>query len=197
MSQQSRLAERVFNGGGAPSSRIDGFRLLSEMIRAEIGPRSDRTIVRVVDPYGIGIEALEAMIPMAAGVPHGEIWLLSDNDPPPPKSLQEHMGRDLRNVLSRLQGIDPQDVLDERFASGAAALARNLGVTIRWYKPTISLHDRFLEVGPRIWHVGHSFNRLGCDLSAVVELRDLVEKARLRGILDEQFVDANLRRSFS
>ena len=197
MLRQSRFAERVFNGGSAPSSRIDGLQLLSELIHAEIALHSDRKIVRVVDPFGIGIEALEAMIPMAAGVPHGEIWLLSNNDPPPPKSLQEHMARELRKLQAQLQGIDPQDILDKKFARSAAALAKNLGVTIRWYRPTISLHDRFLEVGPRIWHVGHSFNRLGCDLSAVVEFRDLEERARLRAILGEQFVDANLSKSFS
>jgi hypothetical protein len=195
--RQSRFAERVFNGGSAPSSRIDGLRLLSEMIRAEIALHPDRTIVRVVDPFGIGTEALQAMIPMAAGVPRGEVWLLSNNDSPPPKSLQQHMARELRKLQARLQGTDPQDILDEKFARNAATLAQNLGVTIRWYRPTISLHDRFLEVGPRIWHVGHSFNRLGCDLSAVVEFRDLEERARLRAIFDKQFVETNLRRSFS
>jgi hypothetical protein len=196
MLRQSRFVERVFNGGNAPSSRIGGLQLLSEMIRAEIASHQHDNVVRVTDPYGIGIETLQAMIPMAAGLPHGEIWLLSKNDAPPPSSLWDYVAREWRKLLARVRRIQPQDILDERFAREAAHLAQNLGVKIRWYKPTISLHDRFLEIGPRVWHVGHSFNRFGCDLSAVVELRDVEEKARLRAILDDQFVDGNLRGSF-
>jgi hypothetical protein len=35
-----------------------------------------------------------------------------------------------------------------------------------------SLHDRFLLVGERLWHVGCSFNQLGQEVTAIVEMRD-------------------------
>lgn len=197
MMRAMQHVERIFNGGSAARSRADGFQWLSEMIRAEVANKSGAIIIRAVDPFGVDMEAIKALIPLAAGAPNAEIRLLSDNKPPPPGSLRDYVGRIVRKILGKIRRTTPQSILDDSFTRGAAALARQFGVTIRWYKPTVSLHDRFLEVGARIWHIGHSFNRLGCDLSAIVEFRDLQERANLRAILDEQFVDANLERTFS
>ena len=53
----------------------------------------------------------------------------------------------------------------------AQKVATALKVKFVFYKIE-SLHDRFLVVGERIWHVGCSFNQLGQEISAVVEMRD-------------------------
>ena len=50
-------------------------------------------------------------------------------------------------------------------------IATQLRVKLSFYKIE-RLHDRFLIVGERVWHVGGSFNRIGQEISAIVEMRD-------------------------
>lgn len=167
--------ERVFVSADSSNCRVSGIALLSEIIATT---RDQNRIVRVVDPYGISTETMTALAPIVAGLPNGEIRLLSQN----------------RSVDS----TSTQEELDEDFVRVATGLARHLRIKIRWYKPTVGfgLHDRFLEIGDRVWHVGHSFNRFGCDLSAIVEFRNKQQMRILRLTLDQQFVDANLVREF-
>jgi hypothetical protein len=178
MGRKAKRAERVFDGVNEAASRAKGLELLSEIVRSENDAGEAPAPILIVDPYGLGVETMKAMIPLAAGAPNSELWLLSNNDVAPPPSPSG------------------QDALDEAFAHSASIIAKQLRVKIRWYKPSIPLHDRFLKVGERIWHVGHSFNRFGCDLSAIVEFRDLEEKARLVRIFDEQFAAGNLKGTF-
>jgi hypothetical protein len=46
------------------------------------------------------------------------------------------------------------------------------------------LHDRFLLVGDRLWHVGCSFNTIGQQISAVIEMRDEKAKALVLEIFE-------------
>jgi hypothetical protein len=48
------------------------------------------------------------------------------------------------------------------------------------------LHDRFILLKDRIWHVGPSFNTLGQEVAAIVEMRDTRTKAKVRAYLQRQ-----------
>lgn len=50
--------------------------------------------------------------------------------------------------------------------------------------PEIPLHDRFLRVGEHLWSVGTSFNRLGHDLSVILEVRDPVTLGEISSALE-------------
>jgi hypothetical protein len=67
----------------------------------------------------------------------------------------------------------------ERNAFDAAARVANaLAVGFRFYRAE-RLHDRFLVIGERVWHVGPSFNKIGEQISAIVEISDERVKAEL------------------
>jgi hypothetical protein len=66
----------------------------------------------------------------------------------------------------------------------AQKIATQLNVTITFYRIE-SLHDRFLMVGERLWHVGCSFNQLGQEISAIVEMRDERVKYSVTQMLDD------------
>jgi hypothetical protein len=65
----------------------------------------------------------------------------------------------------------------------AQKIATKLNVAISFYKIE-SLHDRFLLVGERLWHVGCSFNTIGQQISAVIEIRDERAKAMVLDIFE-------------
>lgn len=64
----------------------------------------------------------------------------------------------------------------------ADRVAKQLGVRFRFYGAE-RLHDRFLVVGERIWHVGPSFNKIGEQISALVEMTDERIKCQVRETL--------------
>lgn len=189
--RNATIDERIFQNN-AEECRARGIGFLAEMATQS---RRQGT-VRVVDPYGLDAEALMAMAAIAAGTPHGEIWILSNNYEASPTPPWERLLREIRKVLAFTSRRTVDELVYERFSKTAANISKRLGVPIRWYKPSISLHDRFLQIGDRIWHVGHSFNRFGCDLSAIVEFRNADQLLQLNGVLDEQFVDGNLKGTF-
>lgn len=63
----------------------------------------------------------------------------------------------------------------ERTKVVAQKVATQFKVNMSFYRIE-SLHDRFLLVGERLWHFGCSFNQLGQEITAVIEMRD--EKAK-------------------
>ena len=65
----------------------------------------------------------------------------------------------------------------------AQNIATKLNVSISFYRIE-SLHDRFLLIGDRLWHVGCSFNAFGQEISAVVEMRDERAKASMLDIFE-------------
>ena len=66
----------------------------------------------------------------------------------------------------------------------AQKIASQIRVTMIFYRIE-SLHDRFLMVGERLWHVGCSFNQLGQEISAIVEMRDERVKYAVTQMFDE------------
>lgn len=75
-------------------------------------------------------------------------------------------------------------VAEQNARTVAQKIASRLNVTMIFYSIE-SLHDRFLMVGERLWHVGCSFNQLGQEISAIVEMRDERVKLAVTGIFDE------------
>jgi hypothetical protein len=60
----------------------------------------------------------------------------------------------------------------ERYAFNTAEkVTKQLKVQFRFYKAE-RLHDRFLVIGDHVWHIGPSFNKIGEQISAVVEMSD-------------------------
>ena len=142
--------------------------MLSEIVSTAAAPG---TIVKVVDKYALDAEALKAIAPIAAGIPDSEIWILTEGK---------------RYDAEAEQTAGSPDA--EAFAAVATQISKVLRTKIRVFSPTIPLHDRFLQIGPRFWHVGHSFNNFGCDFSAIVEFRDPKEIQELHSVFDQQFV---------
>lgn len=200
LAKQDVFSERIFEGSNPATCRADGIHLLSAL--AKIATSDEKPIVKIVDKYALDAEALMAIAPFAAGLPDAEIWLLTKNEAPPeetPRSsnktrrgLAALIGA-LTDVIARLLlfANTPASTSDDeaRFRATAEHIARQFRIKIKWFEPTIPLHDRFLQLGERVWHVGHSFNRFGCDLSAIVEFRDLIEADKLKRLLDGQFTE--------
>jgi hypothetical protein len=61
--------------------------------------------------------------------------------------------------------------IEQRAFDTANRVAGQLKVRFRFYRAE-RLHDRFLVIGERLWHVGPSFNRIGEEISAIVEMTD-------------------------
>lgn len=60
---------------------------------------------------------------------------------------------------------------EEKAKVVAQKVATQFKVKMFFYRVE-SLHDRFLLVGERLWHVGCSFNQLGQEITAIVEMRN-------------------------
>jgi hypothetical protein len=72
--------------------------------------------------------------------------------------------------------------MERRAFQTADRVAKQLGVRFRFYGAE-RLHDRFLVVGERVWHVGPSFNKIGEQISALVEMTDERVKCQVRETL--------------
>jgi hypothetical protein len=124
--------------------------------------RDTSIVAKLVDPFAIDEACLRPIATIAAASSQKRLAILS-------------------NSLDLQQKPDPQ------FALALQRLATELGVRIELHAPQISLHDRFITLGDRIWHVGHSFNALGKDLSAIIEIRDLRLIAQVHEVLHPEF----------
>jgi hypothetical protein len=161
LEEANSFTERVFSSDPA-SGRREGIRFIADLAFEALKTSPDK-VISLVDSYGFDAHALLRIAAAASKVPGGEIRLLTRNESPPGA---------------------PANLDYERFA---AIVARRLGVTIQRWNPTRRIHDRYLWIGNRIWHVGHSFNQFGTDLSAVVEFHSLDLKATLAEIFSNQF----------
>ena len=72
------------------------------------------------------------------------------------------------------------------FDADFPAVALSTGVSVRRYTSLsgIRLHDRFLRVDNHLWSVGTSFNSVGHDFSAILEVRDPVTFGEIASVLD-------------
>jgi len=128
--------------------------------------------ILVVDPFSLDRDALEAIVAIAAAKP-----------------------ANLRlDILTKFYKAPKQDeAFDERVKSFQASteyVAGLLDIDIAVYQAAgLSLHDRFLFIDERVWHIGPSFNALGEDLAAAVEMTDLRAIAHLRELIEPWLVN--------
>jgi len=154
-----RISETLLDPAGS-AAPTDIYERLVRVVRAVSGSSAP---VRIVDPYLIDEAALTRITLVAAAARASHLQLLTNLGPIP--------GAPIFDFQAALKKI--------------AKIAR---VRIEVFQPSFSVHDRFLWVGDRIWHFGHSFNSYGShSLSAVGEMRNLEVVARLRDLLEIEF----------
>src|SRR5579884_1121112 len=146
LAQSRSFQEHVFTAF-PPRSRREGLRYLAELVSYAVGEQQTKDIY-VVDQYGIDRPALLRVAAAAAKIPGGTLHLLTKNLPPPPSPAT----------------VSPQAADYEALA---AQVSSRLSVRILRFTPTRDIHDRYLWIGNRVWHVGSSLNQLGSDVSAI------------------------------
>jgi hypothetical protein len=81
---------------------------------------------------------------------------------------------------STLRVVCNSPLVDAEFASVESAT----GVRIeRYHVAIVTLHDRFLRIGDRLWSLGTSLNQLGEALAVILEIRDPVVVGELLEII--------------
>ena len=177
--RQPADSERLYDPGAASGVVEQAFRDLQVF-----GRHQTRSEVLVADPYALNERALDAIaVIVSGGKPAGTVKVLTAFDSP---SEGATWFPKLRSRLLSIVDLKRKARLSARQQTEAATklaaqnIATKLNVTISFYRIE-RLHDRFLLVGERLWHVGCSFNAFGQDISAVIEMRD--EKAKA-GLLD-------------
>jgi hypothetical protein len=72
------------------------------------------------------------------------------------------------------------------FDADFPTVALSTGVSVSRYTPVpgISPHDRFLRIDGRLWSMGTSFNSVGHDFHAILEVRDPVTFGEIASVLD-------------
>jgi hypothetical protein len=175
-------AERFYDPVAIPDSVQRAFDDLRELGRGEHRPR-----VLVADPYAPDERALYAIGTIAArfgGVASIDIvtvFELGDRDAPPApvgrfsgiwKTCKSWISAGHTSLTTRRQEAE------QLALSTAEGVAKRLKVQFRFYRAE-RLHDRFLVIGDRLWHVGPSFNKIGEQISAIVEMTDERVKAQV------------------
>jgi len=131
--------------------------------------------ITVADRYALDERALDAIAVMAIrGRPVSSIRVLTEFLAAPKSA----------SLASQAPARAKQTAREQAEAEAKLAaqkIATKLNVAISFYKIE-SLHDRFLLVGERLWHVGCSFNTIGQQISAVIEMRDERAKAMVLDI---------------
>ncbi len=143
-----------------------------------LAPLQRGGIWTIVDPFALNKEALFSIV--AGAMPHRR-----------PKKVK------IYTEFKRLEHREPEETVAdaggkasetnrERSRSELYAVAQKVfeatNVPIEVYE-AVKLHDRFILLGERVWHVGSSFNTLGQEISAIVEMRDHRRKLQLRNYL--------------
>ena len=175
-------SERVYDPRVGSGVVEQAFRDLQLYGRSE-GPSE----ILVADPYALDERALDAIaVTVARGGLTSSVRVLTAFLSVP-KNVS-WMGRLLALVKAALdpKGREKQTARKKAEAAAKAAaqnIATKLNVSISFYNIE-GLHDRFLLVGDRLWHVGCSFNTIGQQISAVIEMRDEKAKALVLEIFE-------------
>jgi hypothetical protein len=168
-------AERFYDPVAIGDSVQRAFDDLREMGRSEHRPR-----VLVADPYALDERALYAIGAIAArfgSVASIDIvtgFKSGDMDAPPTAGgLFREIWKACRAWLpfGRVPFITRRQEAERIAFSTAENVSKQLEVQFRFYRAE-GLHDRFLVIGERLWHVGPSFNKIGEQISAIVEMTD-------------------------
>lgn len=162
-------AERVYDPVANEDAVKRAFNDLQQYGKSEVSSE-----ILVADPYAVDERALHAIAVMA--LREGQVRIvrvltcfysapkasrgISDSHP----ATGPVEGNDAVKQTSRARTEADSKKLAQKIAT-------QLNVSISFYRIE-RLHDRFLLVGGRLWHVGCSFNTLGQEISAVVEMRN-------------------------
>jgi hypothetical protein len=174
-------AERFYDPVAIPDSVQRAFDDLRQLGTGQHRPR-----ILVADPYALDERALYAIGTIAArfgGVAFIEVasgFKAGDTDVAPNKPGRfsgTWEGIMSWFSLSRRKSVDAtkRQETERKAFETAERVAKILKIGFRFYDAE-RLHDRFLVVGDRVWHVGPSFNKIGEQVSAIVEMTD--EKIR-------------------
>lgn len=179
---QPEDSERVYDPRAASAAVEQAFRDLQSYGRSERASE-----ILVADPYALDERALDAIAATVArgGQVSSVRVLTAFSSTPQHKSLAARAISALRMIFDR-ETLEKQTAREKAEADAkksAQAIATKLNVAISFYRIE-SLHDRFLLVGERLWHVGCSFNTIGQQISAVIEMRDQRAKAAVLDIFE-------------
>jgi hypothetical protein len=143
--------------------------------------------ITVADPYALDERALDAIAVMAIrGGQVGSVRVLTAFFVAPQIASWASQAMALLKGLFLRKWRAQQTAREQAEAEAKLAaqrIATKLNVAISFYKIE-SLHDRFLLVGERLWHVGCSFNTIGQQISAVIEMRDERTKTMVLDIFE-------------
>jgi len=175
-------AERVYDPIANEDAVERAFNHLRQYGRSEV-----RSEILVADPYVLEERALHAIAVMATR--EGQIRsvrvLTEFHSAPKVRPWLSKILDGLSKILARRDSA--KQTARARIQADAMLLAKQiatqLNVSISFYKVE-GLHDRFLLVGERLWHVGCSFNTLGQQISAVVEMRDERAKSAVLAVFE-------------
>jgi hypothetical protein len=139
--------------------------------------------VVVADPYAVDERAMHALAVLAIRenhVPCIHILTRFDSgtreDANSPEMSPERDQGEAAPQTARSEMVERTKIISQKVAT-------QFKVKMSFYRIE-SLHDRFLLVGERLWHVGCSFNKLGQEITAIVEMRDEKAKSAVIKIFD-------------
>jgi hypothetical protein len=175
-------AERFYDPAAIGGSVQRAFDDLREFGRGEHRPR-----VLVADPYALDERALYAIGAIAArfgSVASIDIvtgFKAGDSDAlPTARGIFSAIWKACRSWVPFGRGslISRRQEMERLAFSTAESVSKQLKVQFRFYRAE-GLHDRFLVIGERLWHVGPSFNKIGEQISAIVEMTDERAKSQV------------------
>jgi hypothetical protein len=183
-------AEFVYDPDRDPAHTLRALSDLQTLNSAVHQPR-----VRIIDPYVLDEPAMETIAAIASRAMGASVIELFCGFAPPPSSIVAAArgavgwaGAAL--AIAAVSSGTKRQREQDRARRVAESIRSRLGVTTVCYSVK-RLHDRFLMIDDRLWHVGPSFNRLGSDFSALVEMRDPRRIAEVVSFMDRNATVAN------
>ncbi len=187
-------AERVYDVTSNPAAVKHAFADLGNFGKAQRGG-----MMTILDPYALDAQALFSII--AAALPHMApssvaVYTAFRVAPAAESSntdltwFRKQVEQCLRKAFRRRKLLvrpllTQRDKARADFYGVAQQVFEATNVPIMVYDAP-HLHDRFMLLRDRIWHVGPSFNTLGEEVAAIVEMRDPRRKAQIRAYLQRQ-----------
>jgi len=176
--RQPSDSEHVYDPVGDANASAQAFFDLRQYGQEQKAPQ-----IVVADPYALDERAMHALAVLAMREKHvPSIHILTHFD-----SGDKEDTSSSDRLLEQGQGEDAKPGArvesKERAKVVAQKVATQFKVKMSFYEIE-SLHDRFLVVGDRLWHVGCSFNKLAQEITAVVEMRDEQAKSAVIKIFD-------------
>jgi hypothetical protein len=183
---RSADSERFYDPATMPNAIKGTFDDLQQLGNGERGPH-----VLIADPYALDERSLYAIGTVAVrlgGVSSIDIvtgFKSGEGSASGKKGLLGTMWAAVKAWAlfnSKEAQMKKRQEMERKAFETADRVAKQLGVRFRFYSAE-RLHDRFLVIGERIWHVGPSFNKIGEQISALVEMTDERVKWQVRDTL--------------